>query len=134
VFSPARIWQRDAPQSGGAGMAGTADDVMRPMEALRAGEFLRSATREAALGNCIETLERRESDAGKRFGYVGAVTVDPVAAQTALPVGAVDWGGAWGHNWVIEPGSGTCIVVCTNTAFEGCNGPFREELIAAVFG
>lgn len=134
VFSPARIGQRDAPQSGGAGMAGTAGDVMRLMEALRAGEFLRPATREAALGNRIGTLERRETDAGKRFGYLGAVTVDPVAAQTALPVGAVDWGGAWGHNWVIDPGSGTSIVVCTNTAFEGCNGPFREEVIAAVFG
>lgn len=134
VFSPARIGQRDAPQSGGAGMAGTAGDVMLFMEAVRAGEFLRPATREAALGNRIGTLERREKDAGKRFGYLGAVTVDPVAAQTALPVGAVDWGGAWGHNWVIDRASGTSIVVCTNTAFEGCNGPFRDEVLVAVFG
>ncbi len=134
VFSPARISQTDAPQSGGAGMAGTADDLMRLLEALRAGDFLRPKTRETAFGNRIGTLERRAKDAGKRFGYLGAVTVDPAAAQTALPVGAVDWGGAWGHNWVIDPGTGTSIVVCTNTAFEGCNGPFREEVIGAVFG
>ncbi len=134
VFSPARIFQPDAPQSGGAGMAGTAGDVMRLMEALRAGEFLRPATREAALGNRIGTLELRAKDAGKRFGFVGAVTRDPAAAQTALPVGAVDWGGAWGHNWAIDPGTSTSVVVCTNTAFEGCNGPFRDEVIGAVFG
>jgi CubicO group peptidase (beta-lactamase class C family) len=134
VFSPGRIFQSDAPQSGGAGMAGTAADVMRLMEALRAGDFLTDTTRRAALTNQIGTLQRRESDAGKRFSFTGAVTHDPQAALTALPVGAVDWGGAWGHNWVIDPGSATSMVVCTNTAFEGCNGPFREEVIAAVFG
>jgi CubicO group peptidase (beta-lactamase class C family) len=107
---------------------------MRLMEAVRAGDFLAETSRRAALTNQIDALQRRESDAGKRFGFLGAVTADPVAANTALPVGAVDWGGAWGHNWVIDPASGTSIVVCTNTAFEGCNGPFREEIIAAVFG
>lgn len=134
VFSPGRIFRTDAPQSGGAGMAGTAGDVMRLMEALRAGDFLSDATRRAALTNRIGRLARREVDAGKRFSLVGAVTEDPAAAATAMPVGAVDWGGAWGHNWVIDPGSGTCIVTCTNTAFEGCNGPFREEVNRAVFG
>ncbi len=86
------------------------------------------------MANQIGTIALRGKDAGKRFGYLGAVTVDPAAAQTALPVGAVDWGGAWGHNWVIDPASGTSVVVCTNTAFEGCNGPFRDEVIGAVFG
>jgi CubicO group peptidase (beta-lactamase class C family) len=134
VFSPKRIFQTDAPQSGGAGMAGTAGDVMRLMEALRTGDFLRPETRAAALGNQIGTIARRAEDAGKRFGYLGAVVQDPVLAQTAMPAGAVDWGGAWGHNWVIDPGSGTSVVTCTNTAFEGCNGPFREEVNRAVFG
>lgn len=134
VFSPGRIFQSDAPQSGGAGMAGTAGDVMRLMEALRTGNFLSDAMRRGALTNQIGTLQRRESDAGKRFSFAGAVTHDPSAAQTVMPVGAVDWGGAWGHNWVIDPASGTSVVTCTNTAFEGCNGPFREEINQAVFG
>ncbi len=134
VFSPARIFQTDAPQSGGAGMAGTAGDVMRLMEALRAGVFLRPETRDAALSNRIGTIALRDKDAGKCFGYLGAVMADPAVAQTSLPVDAVDWVGAWGHNWAIYPQSGTSVVVCTNTAFEGCNGPFRDEVIGAVFG
>ena len=132
-FSPVRIFQAEAPQSGGAGMAGTADDVMRLMEALR-GDFLPAALRDTAMANQIGSISRRAGDAGKRFGYFGAVLVDPVAAATAMPVGAVDWGGAWGHNWVIDRASATSVVVCTNTAFEGCNGPFREEVVRAVFG
>ncbi|MEO6300782.1 MAG: serine hydrolase domain-containing protein [Paracoccaceae bacterium] len=133
VFSFARIFDRTAPQSGGAGMAGTADDLMRLMEALR-GDFLSPGLKEAAFGNQIGDLPRRDKDAGKRFGFLGAVVVDPALAGTAMPAGAVDWGGAWGHNWVIDRASETSLVVCTNTAFEGCNGPFREEVAAAVFG
>ena len=133
VFSFARIFDKTAPQSGGAGMAGTADDLMRLMEALQ-GEFLSEGLKAAAFGNQIGDLPRLNSDAGKRFGFLGAVTVDPVAARTAMPVGAVDWGGAWGHNWVIDRRSETSLVVCTNTAFEGCNGAFREEVVRAVFG
>ena len=125
-FSVPRIFQ-DAPQSGGAGMAGTASDVMRLLEALR-GDFLSAGLRAAAFANQIGDLPR---EAGKRFGYLGAITV---AAGAAMPVGAVDWGGAWGHNWVVDRASGTTIVVCTNTTFEGCNGPFREEVARAVFG
>jgi CubicO group peptidase (beta-lactamase class C family) len=134
IFSPARIFQADLPQSGGAGMAGTADDVMRLLEALRAGPFLTEATRRTALGNRIGSLPRRPKDAGKRFGFLGAVVEDPVAAGFTVPKGAVDWGGAWGHNWIIDPTTGTSVLTCTNTAFEGCNGAFRQEIAAAVFG
>ena len=137
-FSPIRILQPDAPQSGGAGMAGTATDLMRLLEALR-GDFLTPAVRAAAFANQIGALARGAGDAGKRFGYLGAVVTDPAAANpglggTAMPAGAVDWGGAWGHNWVIDRASATTVVTCTNTAFEGCNGPFREEIARAVFG
>ena len=84
--------------------------------------------RDAAMANQIAGLARHD---GKRFGYLGAITVE---AGGAIPQGAVDWGGAWGHNWIIDAATGTVIVVCTNTLFEGCNGPFREEVAAAVFG
>ena len=132
-FSVARIHEPRAAQSGGAGMAGSAGDVMRLLEALR-GDFLSPGLRDAAFANQIGVIARRGTDAGKRFGFLGAVTEDSRAAGTALPVGAVDWGGAWGHNWVVDRASETVIVVCTNTTFEGCNGPFREEVIGAVFG
>jgi CubicO group peptidase (beta-lactamase class C family) len=134
TFSPGRIFQADLPESGGAGTAGTADDVMRLLEALRTGPFLSDETRRAALANRIGTLPRRPKDAGKRFGFLGAVVEDPAAAGFTVPAGAVDWGGAWGHNWIIDPSTATSVVVCTNTAFEGCNGAFREEVAAAIFG
>lgn len=133
AFSVGRIFEARAPQSGGAGMAGTADDVMRLLEALRGG-FLTPGLRDQAFANQIGDLPRRDKDAGKRFSFLGAVVVDPVKAGTAMPAGAVDWGGAWGHNWVVDFNSETTIVCCTNTTFEGCNGPFREEIAAAVFG
>lgn len=129
-FWAGRIFEPRAPQSGGAGMAGTAGDVMRLLEGLR-GDFLSPATRAAAFANQIGDLPR---DAGKRFSFLGAVLVDPVAAHTAMPVGALDWGGVWGHNWIIDQATETTIVVCTNTLFEGCNGPFREDIAVAVFG
>ena len=134
LFDQTRIFEPLAPQSGGAGMAGTADDVMKLLEAVRTASILTQATRDAALSNQIGTLPRRDSDAGKRFGLLGAVTQDPVAAGFPVPQGCVDWGGAWGHNWIIEPASRTTIVTMTNTVWEGCNGPFREEIAGAVFG
>lgn len=134
-FSPGRILNPAAPQNGGAGMAGTADDVMKLLEVYNGNPgLLAPETVEMALGNRIGDLERREQDAGKRFGYLGAVLDDPVAAKNPCPVGTVDWGGIWGHNWVVDRTNGLTIVVCTNTTFEGCNGPFRDDILRAVYG
>ncbi len=132
-FSATHIFEPRVPQSGGAGMAGTAGDVMRLLEGLR-GDFLTPATRATAFANQIGKLVRGPGDSGKRFSFLGALVVDPAVAGTAMPASALDWGGAWGHNWVIDRASETTIVVCTNTLFEGCNGPFREEIAQAVFG
>jgi CubicO group peptidase (beta-lactamase class C family) len=134
TFSPARIFNRDAPQSGGAGMAGTADELMTILETYQTGDLLKPETLAAALANQIGDLPRRASDAGKRFSLIGAVIDDPVAAESPCPMGTVDWGGAWGHNWILDPVNRLTIVVLTNTAFEGCNGAFREEVRDAVYG
>lgn len=129
LFSPRRIFQKDTPQSGGAGMAGTASDLMKLLEALRGG-FLKPATRDAAFSNQIGDLPR--DDAGQKFGFFGAVIDDP--ATSGWPVaGMLHWGGIWGNNWIIEPQSATTVVVYTNTMREGCNGPFREQVRDAVF-
>jgi CubicO group peptidase (beta-lactamase class C family) len=135
VFSPARIFNADAPQSGGAGMAGTADDVMKLLDSYNGfNPILKPATIAAALANQIGAIARGPGDAGKRFGLIGAVLDDPKAARTSSPAGSVDWGGAWGHNWLIDPVNRLTIVICTNVAFEGCNGPFTEEIRDAVYG
>lgn len=134
TFSPNRILNPAAPQNGGAGMAGTADDVMKLLEVYngRPG-LLEPATVAMALGNQIGALPRRPQDAGKRFGYIGAVLDDPQAAGNPSPRGTVDWGGVWGHNWIVDPLNRMTIVTCTNTTFEGCNGPFRDDILRAVY-
>lgn len=135
VFSPGRIFNPDAPQSGGGGIAGTADDVMELLDIYHgSGTLLQPATIAGALANQIGAIPRRPTDEGKRFSFIGAVVNDPEAARTPCPAGTVDWGGAWGHNWIVDPVNRLTIVTCTNTAFEGCAGRFREEIRDAIYG
>jgi CubicO group peptidase (beta-lactamase class C family) len=134
VFSPGRIFNPAAFQSGGGGIAGKAADIMKLLEVYNGNRgMLKPETVSAALANQIGTLPRRESDAGKRFSLIGAVIEDAKAAKSPCPVGTVDWGGAWGHNWIVDPVNAITVVVCTNTTFEGCNGPFREDIRDAVY-
>lgn len=131
TFSPSRILNPAAPQNGGAGMAGTADDIMKMLEIYNSRPgLLEPETVALALANQIGDLPR---DAGKRFGFLGAVLADPLAANNPCPAGTVDWGGAWGHNWVVDPINRITIVAYTNTTFEGCNGPFRDDILRAVY-
>lgn len=135
TFSAARIFVRDAFQSGGAGAAGTAPDILKLLEIYNGyGTLLAPATIAEAIANQIGSLPRRPQDAGKRFSLIGAVIDDPAAAQSPCPVGTVDWGGVWGHNWIVDPVNRITVVVCTNTTPEGCNGPFREDIRDAVYG
>jgi CubicO group peptidase (beta-lactamase class C family) len=134
-FSPGRIFNPAAPQNGGSGMAGTADDVMRLLEIYNGNpSLLEPGTVAMALSNQISDLPRRQQDAGKRFGFIGAVLADPAKARNPAPAGTVDWGGVWGHNWFVDPVNRMTVVVCTNTTFEGCNGPFRDDILRAVYG
>lgn len=129
-----RIFRADAPQSGGGGSCGTADDVMKMLEVYNGSSpFLKPETVAEAFRNQIGDLPRRETDAGKRFTLLGAIIDDPQAARSPCPVGTLDWGGAWGHNWIIDPTNRLTILVCTNVAPEGCNGPFREDIRDAVY-
>ncbi len=132
-FHVERIFRADAPQSGGGGSCGTADDVMKMLEVYNGGTLLQPATIAEALKNQIGSLPRRDTDAGKRFSLIGAVLDDPAAARSPCPVGTLDWGGAWGHNWIIDRENRITVLVCSNTAPEGCNGPFREEIRDAVY-
>ena len=59
IFSPSRIFNPKAFQSGGGGMAGTADDLLKLLEALRTGgePILKSETVRAGLSNQIGDIE-----------------------------------------------------------------------------
>lgn len=128
-FSPRRIFEPTAPQSGGSGMAGTAPDFMKLLEAVRGG-FLKPQTRDMAIGNQIGELTRAEP--GQKFSFLGAWIEDPQASGWQV-AGMLHWGGIWGNNWILEPKSNTSVVAYTNTAAEGCDGPFRDQIRDAVF-
>ena len=132
VFSPSRIFSKSAFQSGGAGMAGTPADMLRFFEALRngGGGAVRQETVARAFSNQVGNVER---DAGQRFGYLGAVVDDAVAANSPSAKGTVNWGGVYGHSWLIDPVNGLCILSMSNTAVEGCTGRYPKDIIAAVY-
>jgi CubicO group peptidase (beta-lactamase class C family) len=135
IFSPSRILDPRSFQSGGAGMAGTVGDFLKFLEAIRigGGTILKAETVAMATRNHIGNLAREEKDAGWRFGYLSAILADPVAAKTAQHLGTLQWGGAWGHSWFIDPAAKISVAAFTNTAMEGCNGPFAFELRDAVY-
>jgi CubicO group peptidase (beta-lactamase class C family) len=137
TFCPSRIFNPLAPQSGGAGMAGTAPDFIRFLEMVRSGggKVLRPETVAAARQNQIGDVPMDgDGRGGERFGFLGAVVDDPAAAATPAARGTILWGGVYGHNWFIDPDAGLSVASFSNTAVEGCNGPFREEIRDAVYG
>ncbi|MCM2475251.1 beta-lactamase family protein [Rhizobium sp. CG5] len=133
AFSPSRIFNPKAFQSGGAGMAGTADNMLTLLETVRAGgqPGLKPETAHAAISNQIGDID---GEPGMRFGFIGAVIVDPDAAATALPKGTLQWGGVYGNTWFMDPAERLTVVSLTNTALEGCMGFYPELLRRAVYG
>jgi CubicO group peptidase (beta-lactamase class C family) len=135
-FVPGRFFDPSSFHSGGAGMAGTAPDFMRFLEAIRMGgaPILKPQTVAEASRNQIGDLAREEKDAGFRFGLMSAVLADPAAAQSPQSVGTLEWGGIYGHNWFMDRAAGLSVVSFTNTAVEGCLGKFPKEVRKAVYG
>lgn len=133
-FSPKRIFNAKAFQSGGGGMAGTAGDIMTFLDMLRAGGkgVLKPETVDAGLSNQIGDLQRDEP--GMKFGYFGAVVVDKKLALTPQSVGSVRWGGVYGLDWFIDREAGLTSLVVTNNALEGCTGLFPQDIRDAVYG
>jgi CubicO group peptidase (beta-lactamase class C family) len=133
AFSPVRLLDPRAFPSGGAGMAGTAGDVLKFLETLRAGGLLQPQTRSAMFTVQARTREQAEGP-GWEFGFGGAVLVDPVATGTPQAPGTLQWNGAYGHKWFIDPANEFTVVALTNTAFEGMIGRFTVDVRNAVYG
>lgn len=135
TFDPDRIFDAQAFQSGGGGMAGTAQDFMTLLETLRTGggRVLRPQT--VALGMADQTPQLAHAQGpGWKFGYFGAWLDDPRLGQSPAPRGTVRWGGIYGHNWFIDPTNGLSVLSMSNTGLEGSDGAYREELRNAVYG
>ncbi|MBN3728210.1 serine hydrolase domain-containing protein [Burkholderia sp. Ac-20379] len=132
-FAPSRVFTPGAYPSGGAGMYGSADDVLRVLEAIRAGDgFLPEALAEAARTDQAGAASESRGP-GWGFGYLSAVLLDPAAAGSPQGAGTLQWGGVYGHSWFIDRAAGLTVLLLTNTAYEGMSGPLTIELRDAVY-
>ncbi|MEB7893630.1 beta-lactamase family protein [Serratia ureilytica] len=134
TFSPARALNVGAYPSGGAGMVGDADDVLRLVEALRSGgQGILQPDTVALLRHPHVGAEAQTQGPGWGFGFGGALLVDPDAAQTPQHAGTLTWGGVYGHSWFFDPEAQLSVVVLTNTAFEGMCGRYPQQIRDAVY-
>lgn len=132
TYSPSRALDPQAFPSGGAGMVGTAPDIMRLLEAIRTGgkPILSAATAASMMRNQIGSLMGPGPGVG--FGFGGAVVIDPAVAHTPA-AGIWQWGGVYGHSWFVDPARKLTVVALTNTALEGMWGKFTTDLRDAVY-
>jgi CubicO group peptidase (beta-lactamase class C family) len=133
TFSPNRIFNPRAFQSGGAGMAGTAEQVMTFLDTLAqgGGNILKPETVKAGFSNQIGEVD---AEPGRKFGYFGAVVTDRRISMTPQPDGTVRWGGVYGLNWFIDPVNRITGLSVTNNAVEGCMGLYPDGIVAAIYG
>lgn len=134
TFAPERIFDAQQFPSGGAGMAGTAKDVLTFLETIRkgGGPILSAETVKTMMQDQTGP-EAQTQGPGWGFGYGWAVLVDPAAAGTPQSKGTIQWGGAYGHNWFVDPVENITVVAMTNTAFEGMWGQFTRDVRDAIY-
>lgn len=134
-FAPSRILNSDSYPSGGAGMAGTASDVLRFLETIRlgGGSILTAETVQMMATDHVGVHAETQGP-GWGFGYGSAVLVDPKATGTPQAAGTLQWGGAYGHSWFVDRSNRLTVIALTNTAFEGMSGAFPVDIRNAVYG
>ncbi len=134
-FAPSRATKATEFPSGGAGMVGTAGDVLALLETVRTGgaPLLKASTVADMLKDHTGPQAATQGP-GWGFGYGWAVLDDPAVAKTPQAAGTIAWGGVYGHNWFMDRKNGLTVVLMSNTAFEGMNGQVTRELRDAVYG
>lgn len=133
-YAPGRLEHPGSYPSAGAGMAGSAGDVLKLLETLRqdGGDFLRHES----VALLMREHVRGPLDGiypGWGYGYGWAVLDDPIAAATPQSHGTLAWGGVYGHSWFVDPARKLSVVALTNTALEGMSGEFAIDLRDAVY-
>ncbi|MGK6315716.1 serine hydrolase domain-containing protein [Neorhizobium sp. DT-125] len=133
-FHPGRIRDPSSYQSGGAGMAGTAGEFMSFLEAIRldGGPILRRSSVAMMMDDHVGAHAATQGP-GWGFGLGWAVLRDSSLAMTRQSEGTIEWGGAYGHSWFIDPVQRLSVVALTNTTFEGLSGRFRTDLRNAIY-
>ncbi|QTD93365.1 serine hydrolase domain-containing protein [Burkholderia anthina] len=135
TYSPSRALDAHAFPSGGAGMVGTAGDVLKVLDTLRAGG---GALLPAALVDEMGRVQTGDVELPDRpgvgFGIGFSVLRDPQAAASPESAGTWRWGGVYGHSWFVDRARGLTVVSLSNTLYEGMNGQYTVDLRDAVYG
>lgn len=132
-----RAFSKTAFQGGGGCMNGKAMDIVRMLDAIRAGgaPILSEATTKQMMSNQIGPLRVIFDPTGNTaFGFGGSILLDPAASGSFLSPGSWQWGGVWGHSWHVDPARKTTIVNLTNTTLEGMVGQVVRDIQQAVVG
>ena len=132
-----RAFNRNAFQGGGGCMNGSAADVVRFLDAIRAGgaPILSKKTTQAMMSNQIGPLRVIFDPTGNTaFGFGGSILLNPAASGSFLSPGTWQWGGVWGHSWHVDPTRKLTIVNLTNTTLEGMVGQFVRDVQQAAVG
>ncbi|MFC3656590.1 serine hydrolase domain-containing protein [Xanthomonas hyacinthi] len=139
VFHPSRALDPGAFASAGAGMVGSAGDLLRLLETLRRGgaPLLPSAL-VAEMGRAQVGAFGPPDAPGWGYGLGFSVLHDPAPTATPEAPGTWRWGGAYGHSWFVDPARQLSVVALSNTLYEGMSGTFvaalRDAAYAAVRG
>lgn len=133
-LAPSRALDVTAYHSGGAGMVGSAGDLLLLLEVLRKGgapllpeNLVREMTTNQ-LGDLPMAFWP-----GRGFGLGFTQLKDPIAADTPESPGTWRMGGTYGHSWFVDPEKQLSVVAFTNTALEGMSGQFTVDLCEAVY-
>ena len=124
-FAPSRTLDPASYQSGGAGMVGTATDIVTFLETIRPGgePILRSSTVDLMMSDHVGAQAATQGP-GWGSGLGWSVLSDGEQAASPQAEGSIQWGGAYGHYWFVDRKNGLSLVQLTNTAFEGMSGAF----------
>ena len=135
-LSPTRAFDANAFPSGGAGMTGTAGDLLHLLETLRNGgapllptQLVKEMAVDQAVGMDLVPWP------GRGFGLGFSILRDPAAAGSPEPPGTWRLGGAYGHSWSVDRTNKLTVVAFTNSGLEGQSpgGRFPDELTRAIY-
>jgi CubicO group peptidase (beta-lactamase class C family) len=134
LFAPERILDQSSYASGGAGMAGTAADMLTFLETIRQGgaPILNQETVSSMIRDHVGPQAETQGP-GWGFGYGWAVLDEPALTATPQRRHTIQWGGVYGHHWFVDPENELSVVCMTNTTCEGMNGPFVGQLRDAIY-
>lgn len=133
LFSPSRAFSPTAFPSGGAGMIGTAEDFLVFLEAMRNGGAPLLSPASMTLLDRGYSAEIDPAPSGRRYSHGWSVYDDPAVQNAPCLPGSWSWGGIYGHKWLVDPAKGVSIAAFTNTAVEGCNGAFSDDIVGAIY-